>query len=147
MSETSGNLPAGYTLFDDKSVTPEEILEVRDEQINPEEVDVWQKCIDQSLRVVGVRDGEKRLVGVAMLAGNQRHAELVDGTVHPDVRELGIGRVLIERLVEIAREEKIKYVGLTFDKTQPWLKEAYERHGFVTIDFAMWLKDSLPDSH
>lgn len=143
----SNGLPDGYTLFENRALNGVEILELRQEPITPEDVDVWDRCIAQSLHVVGVReDITTRLVGLAMLVGNQRHAELVDGTVHPDVREQGIGRVVIERLVDYARSEKIKYVGLTYDQNSPWLKEACARHGFVPIDFAMWLEDSLPAS-
>ena len=137
-------LPNGYTLFEDRSVLPEEILELRQEPITPEEVEVWQKCLEQSLHVVGVREESiGRLVGIAMVAGNQRHAELVDATVHQDVRKFGIGRAIGERLVSFVREGKIKYVSLTYDTNSPWLKEAYGQLGFKPIDFAMWLKDSL----
>ena len=85
----------------------------------------------------------KQLVGVGMLVGNQRHAELVDGTVHPDFRRQGIGRVILSERIAFAREEQIRYVGLTHDERSPWLKEYYERHGFKPIGFAMWLSDSL----
>ena len=85
----------------------------------------------------------ERLVGIAMVAGNQRHAELVDATVHTDVRQRGIGRMMMERLVDYVREENIKYVSLTYDKTKPWLKDGYSQHGFESINFAMWHKDSL----
>jgi ribosomal protein S18 acetylase RimI-like enzyme len=106
--------------------------------------EIWRKCLEQSMYVVGAREeATARLVGIVMLAGNQRHAQLVDATVHPDLRQQGIGEAIGERLKEIAREEKIKYVGLTFDKTKPWLKDAYARHEWVSIDFAMWLRDSV----
>lgn len=137
-------LPAGFMLITDKSLTPEEILGIRQEAITGESIEIWRKCIDQSLFVVGVREQEtRRLIGVGMLAGNQRHAELVDGTVHPDFRKRGIGRVILSERIRFARDQKIKYVGLTHDENSPWLKPYYERYGFRTVGFAMWLSDSL----
>ena len=93
VSSEAPQLPEGFELITDKSITPEEILDVRQDPMDARALEVWQKCIDQSLFVVGVREiNSQRLVGVGMLAGNQRHAELVDGTVHPAFRQRGIGR-------------------------------------------------------
>lgn len=137
-------LPDGFELVTNRSVSPQEILDVRQEEATPESLDVWQKCIDQSLFVVGVREQEtQRLVGIGMVAGNQRHAEIVDGTVHPDFRQQGIGKVLLTERIAFTRQEQIRYVGLTHDENSPWLKEYYERYGFKSIGFAMWLSDSL----
>jgi GNAT superfamily N-acetyltransferase len=140
------SLPQGFVLIADRSITPEEILDVRQEPITQDNIDIWRKCIEQSLLVVGVREQEtKQLVGVGMLVGNQRHAELVDGTVHPDFRRRGIGRVLLAQRIQFARDNNIRYVGLTYNEKSPWLKSYYASNGFKPIDFAMWLSDSLEE--
>lgn len=141
---SSPRLPEGYELIQDRSILPQEILELRGEQVTEEEISVWQKCLLQSLHVLAVRDNEShQLVGIGMLAGNQRHAELVDGTVHPDVREQGIGAFLMRQMVDFALKEDIRYISLTFDEDQPWLQEAYGKFGFKPIDFCMWHEKSL----
>jgi GNAT superfamily N-acetyltransferase len=94
--------------------------------------------------VVTARDKQTGdLIGVALVAGNVRHAELCDGIVKPDWRETGVGGAVLEELIAFVREEQIMYVGLTFDTKSPWLKDFYGRHGFVPIDFAMWPGDSI----
>ncbi len=138
------NLPQEFELILDGSITPEEILAVREEPADATSITVWRKCIDQSLLVVGVREtATQRLVGVGMLVGNQRHAELVDGTVHSDFRHKGIGKVILSKRIEFAQNEQIKYVGLTYDENKPWLKAYYERYGFKSIGFCMWLSHSI----
>jgi GNAT superfamily N-acetyltransferase len=60
--------------------------------------------------------------------------------VHPDYRNQGVGRAILKLIINYTLREKIKYVGLTYDKTSPWLKDFYELEGFELIDFAMWHK-------
>ncbi len=142
--EYISSVPDGFELITDRSISPQEILEVRQEEVTPENLEVWRKCLDQSLFVVGVREqATERLVGIGMVSGNQRHAEIVDGTVHPYFRKRGIGRVLLTERIAFTRREGIRYVGLTHDENSPWLKGYYERYGFKSIGFAMWLSDSL----
>jgi N-acetylglutamate synthase-like GNAT family acetyltransferase len=133
-----------FELVTDKSITPREILELRGDTVSRENEAVWEKCLAQSMFVIGVRHrSDNNLVGIAMLSGNQRHAELVDLTVHPDYQKSGLGGILVDEVTSFAEQENIKYYGLTWDKTQPWLKEFYLRHGFRAIDFAMWHENSL----
>jgi ribosomal-protein-alanine N-acetyltransferase len=141
-------LPDGFELVRDKSlITPEEVLWVRQQEPSTEaNIELWRKCLDQSLFVAGVVESSTNaLVGLGRVVGDQRHAQLVDGTVHPNYRNLGIGEVILDELVDFTQREGIRYVGLTYDKKSPWLKAAYEKHGFESIDFAMWHRNSLQD--
>jgi len=62
-------------------VTPEEIIAVR-EQISGD-VDVWRQCIAQSFCIVTARDTiDEKLLGIGFLAGNSRHCQIVDLSVH-----------------------------------------------------------------
>jgi GNAT superfamily N-acetyltransferase len=141
-------LPEGFEFDTDRSIImPEEILGLREEPETGEEVSTWQRCINDSIAVVGVRElATEALVGIAMLSGNARHADLVDLTVHSDVCRRGIGSALVEVITAEARRQNVKYVGLTYDPSKPWLKDFYEKHDYRQVNFAMWLADSL-DKH
>lgn len=56
---------------------------------------------------------------------------------------MGVGGCLVDRLILEASNYKIRYLGLTFDDSKPWLQAFYERHGFQTIGFGMWHHTSL----
>ena len=126
-----------YTIESDKNVKPEEIIFVREETLNEENISLWRKCIEQSLCVISARDKSGQLVGIGFLVGNQRHGELVDLSVHPSVRQKGIGGQIVKSLVAAADSMSIKYFGLTWDTSKPWLKSFYEKNGFKQIDFGM----------
>lgn len=129
-----------------KEVKPQEILKLRKAcGSEDEQEEMWRQAITLSLCVVTARDSgtKNELIGVGFVVGNNRHAQLVDLTVHPDYRQHGIGAKLFDMRVKYCRDKEILYVGNTFDPKQPWLKEFYEKHGFVQIDFAMWLEDSI----
>lgn len=120
-------------------VTSREVVEVRQQKSTEESLQMWSRCLEQSMCYVAARDETGgKLLGIGFLAGNPRHAEIVDLSVHPSARRNGIGGAIVDALVEYARTQKIPYFGLTFDKANPWLKGFYERHGFRSIDFAMW---------
>ena len=129
----------------DRSVTPEEI---RDLQYSvgwsggdPED---WPSCIEHSLCVATARDiSGNELVGIGFLAGNARHAQLVDFTVHPRAQRQGVARQLVRLCLGFVAEHGIKYVGLTWAESSPWLKDFYFRAGFREIHNAMWLEESI----
>lgn len=133
-----------YKVEIDETVTPEEVIFVREETVSEENILLWLQCIKQSMCVVSARDDDGKLVGIGFLVGNQRHGELVDLSVHPSVRQKGIGEQIVKALVLQAHSMNIKYFGLTWDTSKPWLKAFYERHGFKQIDFCMWHQSSLP---
>ncbi len=55
----------------DTSVTPEEVVAVRETEMSDEALVIWRKCLDQSLCVVSARDGDTdKLLGIGYLAGN-----------------------------------------------------------------------------
>jgi len=110
----------------------------------PEKAELWRKCLQQSLAVIGARETQSRkLIGVAFLVGNVRHGLLVDMTVHPSARGNRIGSRLFDALVSQAKSLGCTYISLTYDTKHPWLKDFYERHGFRSIDFAMWEVGSI----
>ncbi len=136
-----------YIITINAPVSPDEIVFVREE--NTKELDLWQSCIAQSLCIVSARIGESdsdqkgALVGIGFLVGNARHGQIVDLVVHSAHRGKGLGGMIFDALVIYAKDLGIRYLGLTYDKKDPWLKDFYERHGFNQIDFAMWEKECL----
>jgi ribosomal protein S18 acetylase RimI-like enzyme len=127
-----------------KNIKPEEVIAVREDAKG--DVEVWRKCISESLCVVTARDTtNEKLLGIGFLAGNSRHCQIVDLTVHSSARKCGIGRRIVNELLSFAKQHKVRYLGLTYDKKSPWLKDLYEKCGFILIDFAMWEAQSLLD--
>ena len=129
----------------DAPVKGDEVFALRNAMgITAETPDVWQQCIDQSLCTATARDNQGRLLGIGFVVGNSRHVQLVDLSVHPEARQLGVGASVGRELLNYVSENKIRYVGVTWNKSAgPWLHDWYERAGFVDIDFAMWHRDSL----
>jgi ribosomal protein S18 acetylase RimI-like enzyme len=130
-----------------KAVEPAEIVGLRAAD-GPDAIleteGIWRECVDQSLCTVTAREpATNELIGIGFVIGNLRHAQLVDLSVKPEYREKGIGAQVGKELLDYVEENNIRYVGLTYDKTKPWLKSWYESAGFEEIDFAMWLKRSI----
>ena len=103
----------------------------------------WELCLKQNLLNISVRNENGVVIGVGFLCGNQRHAEIVDLVVHPDYRKQGIGREIVQLVVDYVIKQKIKYFGLTYDTNYPWLKSFYESEGFQQVGFAMWHTSSV----
>ncbi|MGI8647280.1 MAG: hypothetical protein DLM55_09645 [Acidimicrobiales bacterium] len=129
----------------DRSVTPEEIKNLQySVGWSGGDLEDWLSCIGHSLCVATARDiSSNELVGIGFLAGNVRHAQLVDLTVHPRVQRHGVARQLVQLCLGFVVEHGIKYVGLTWAESSPWLKDFYFRAGFREIHNAMWLEESI----
>ena len=81
-----------------------------------------------------------RLVGFVNLAWDGGiHAFLLDTTVHPDLRRRGIGRELVRRAVEAARERGIAWVHVDYE---PSLGRFYTSCGFRPTEAGLILLNS-----
>lgn len=137
-------IPSNIVISRDSSVSAHEILKLRDiKDSQNKTLQMWEKCIKQSMCTVSAREEANELIGVGFIVGNARHGELVDLFVHPSYRQHGVAAGVVNELLSFTKEKGILYVGLTYDKNNKWLKSFYEKHGFESIDFAMWQKDSL----
>ena len=75
---------------------------------------------------------ERRLVGYVNVAWDGGiHAFLLDTTVHPSVRRNGIGRELVRRATEAARERGVVWLHVDFE---PSLFEFYRGCGFAPTE-------------
>jgi len=127
----------------DDSVKGSEVVDLRKAaEYGDASEEVWDEAIAGAMCVVSARD-EGKLVGIGFVVGNIRHAQMVDLVVHPDYRRRGIGGRIFDARVEFCKQKGVIYLGLTYSSKTPWLKDFYERHGFRSIEFAMWHKDSL----
>lgn len=127
----------------DNDLTAYEVVALRELSGLDGSKDEWEQCLKQNLANVTARDDKDVLIGAGFLCGNRRHAEIVDLFVHPDYREQGTGRGIVQLLVAHAFNQGVKYLSLAYNKKSPWLKEFYESEGFELIDFAMWHTTSL----
>lgn len=111
-----------------------------------ESEEMWLSCLEQSLCVVASRDVDEALIGIGFLAGNDRHAQLVDICVHPSAQRQGLGKQLVIELLAFARERQIRYVTLTWDEGKPWLEDLYASVGFTPINSSMSFEGELSRS-
>jgi GNAT superfamily N-acetyltransferase len=87
----------------------------------------WAHLLERSLGWVCAYD-QRRLIGFVYLAGDGGlHAFLLDPTVHPDYRRRGIGRLLVGRAVELARDAGADWLHVDFE---PHLTGFYQGCGF-----------------
>lgn len=86
-----------------------------------------EKIHRRSLGWIGAYAGE-RLVGYVNIAWDgDEHAFLLDPTVHPDLQRRGIGRALVERATDLARQRGAHWLHVDFD---PHLLGFYRGCGF-----------------
>ena len=69
-----------------------------------------------------------RLIGFVNLAWDGGiHAFVLDPTVHPEFRRRGIGKTLVKKAVETAKQRGIEWVHVDFE---PHLQDFYDKCGF-----------------
>lgn len=114
-------LPDGYKFADKISILPEEIIRLRESvRWIGDKSERWQEIIHTSLAIVGVRDINGELIGMACLAGNIRHAVMCDLAVDPEHQKQGIGEALMAKLDQLTNDLGVKYVYAELAKTNPF---------------------------
>lgn len=139
---TDARLPNQYHFTSKDNVRTAEVIALR-ESVNwqgdtPER---WQDCIDQSLAVIGVRDSESNLIGMACISGNLRHAVLCDLVVHPTHQHKGIGTALMSELLRVADDIGICYLYAELAETNPF-RDSMMRSGFKVTGNSLF-RDSI----
>jgi ribosomal protein S18 acetylase RimI-like enzyme len=114
-------LPATYSFDYKEGLLPEEIISLRESVgWKGDEPSRWERVIKQSLFTVGVRNSEGKLVGMASLAGNVRHAVMCDLCVNPNDQNKGIGEAIMHQLYEAVAALNIRYVYAELSKANPF---------------------------
>jgi ribosomal protein S18 acetylase RimI-like enzyme len=135
-------LPAGYYFVDKTSIQPEEVIALRESvSWRGDAIDRWQKCIDQSLTIVGVRDSDSTLVGMACIAGNVRHAVLCDLAVNPIHQDRGIGTAIMSELLKEINDLGISYLYAELADTNPFRSQMLE-YGFKVTGDSLFMEAS-----
>lgn len=108
---------------------------VRNQELDPLFADAWPEhesrdftpVLARSLGYVCAYQGEE-LVGFVNVAWDGgKHAFLLDTTVRTDMRRRGIGRELVRRAEELAREGGAEWLHVDFEAR---VREFYEKCGF-----------------
>lgn len=136
-------LPDSYRFINKKDINADEIIALR-ESINwqgdtPER---WASCIDQSLAVVGVRDSDSNLVGMACIAGNVRHAVLCDLAVNPTHQHKGIGAAIMSELMKTVNRLGVSYLYAELADTNPF-RDSMIRSGFQATGDGLFMETSI----
>jgi ribosomal protein S18 acetylase RimI-like enzyme len=135
-------LPTGYYFVGKTNIQPEEVIALRESvSWRGDTIDRWQKCIDQSLTIVGVRDSDSTLVGMACIAGNVRHAVLCDLAVNPIHQDRGIGTAIMSELLKEINDLGISYLYAELADTNPFRSQMLE-YGFKVTGDSLFMEAS-----
>ena len=114
-------LPEQYHFTDKENIQPAEIITLR-KSVNwkGDAPKRWQSCINQSLSIIGVRDSDSNLVGMACLAGNVRHGVLCDLVVNPAHQYKGVGAAIMSKVLKTADHIGVSYLYAELADTNPF---------------------------
>lgn len=133
------DLPAGYSFVFKDDILPDEIILLRKSVgWEGDSAARWHDVIEQSLFVVGVRDPNGQLAGMACLAGNFRHAVMCDLCVNPIHQSKGIGEAIIGQLYKAINELHVLYVYAELAKTNPFKYKMLQTGFEETGDSLFW---------
>lgn len=138
MLESNVNLPECYSFVEKGQISGNEVLALRDASDwgTVRDVQKWQRALDTSLAVAGVRSESKELVGVGFLAGNARQAILCDLVVHPEHRGKNIGKAILSQRLKQADEIGVDYIYTELSETNN-LSSFYLAVGFRAVNNAL----------
>lgn len=117
----NAHLPEDYYFIGKDDIGANEIITLR-ESINwkGDTAERWQSCIGQSVAIIGVRNSDSKLVGMACLTGNVRHSVLCDLVVNPDHQHRGIGAAIMSELLKTADDLGVSYLYAELADTNPF---------------------------
>jgi ribosomal protein S18 acetylase RimI-like enzyme len=125
----------GFYAFENGSITYLVDASVTNHQLNQLFAASWDEhewsdfeaVLSRSLGYVCAYLGDA-LIGFVNLAWDGgSHAFILDTTVHPNVRQRGIGRRLVRLAVEVAEQRRVEWVHVDFE---PHLRGFYQACGF-----------------
>jgi ribosomal protein S18 acetylase RimI-like enzyme len=117
------DLPNGYSFIYKADIPITDIILLRKSVgWKGDTLNRWIDVLKWSLFTVGVYDAENKLVGMACLAGNARHAVMCDLCVSPEHQHKGIGQALMAQLYDAVSALKVSYVYAELAETNPFRK-------------------------
>ncbi|WP_020614915.1 GNAT family N-acetyltransferase [Paenibacillus daejeonensis] len=98
----------------------------------------FPELLHRTIFWAGVRNEVGRLIGFGYITGpGMPHGYMEDIIVHPEFQNKGIGKSLVQRLLEEANTRKIGIITVSFD---PRNGDFYERCGFLTSGGGLWTR-------
>ena len=86
------------------------------------------------IHFISVRDSNRRLLGIGALKTVERgHGEVKSMRTHPEALGAGVGKAMLERLIELAQSQGMKRLSLETGNSPLFTaaNRLYERSGFV----------------
>jgi ribosomal protein S18 acetylase RimI-like enzyme len=100
----------------------------------------WQEILDKSAFVYSVFDGDK-LVGMGRIVEDGIMCMFYDIVVHQDYQGKGVGKMIMNNLLEFVKDKKYSSVSLFADpNNKDFLVPFYNKFGFEIFTMGMRLK-------
>jgi GNAT superfamily N-acetyltransferase len=87
----------------------------------------FMRLLAHSMAWVSAFDDDRLIGFVKLIWDGGEHAFLLDTTVHPDARRMGVGTRLVREAVTVARERGVRWLHVDYE---PHLRAFYEGCGF-----------------
>lgn len=135
-----------------KAMPEEDLLYLRDNVKDSQVIKRWCQNLDYEVTLPLIADLEGKIVGDATLHQEKRgwrsHIGTVRAVIHPQYRGKGIGRSLVEELIQVALDIGLVKLDAEFMSEQERQIAIFERMGFVNMAvLPQHVKDVKGESH
>lgn len=89
--------------------------------------------IRSNYQTIVLRDASYQVIGYFLMMPAVDEAHLLNITVRPDLQGIGLGRMLLDKAVALARERKMASMLLEVRPSNQRALEVYKRYGFERI--------------
>lgn len=109
-----------------------QVMEIECEQFFPWSTSQLQECLSSGYQCI-VLEIEQQLIGFAVLLIAADEAEILNIVIKNSVRGHGYGKLLLNYLITIAKEQKVKTVFLEVRRSNLPALKLYQQIGFKQI--------------
>jgi len=109
--------------------------------------DAWPKSVFQEFTAGGIGHGlvaktEETLIGYACYLLEAAHLHLTNLAVVPSARRKSVAKRMLDRILDIALEQKCREIRLEVRVSNQAAKRLYEREGFFVASRVLYYYDS-----
>ena len=119
------------------AMTEEDVIYFRDNVKDPATIKHWFKTLDYEVTLPLIADLEGKIIADATLHQEKRgwksHIGTVRLSIHPDYRGKGVGRLLMNELIQVALDIGLVKLDAEFVAEQTRSIAIFERLGFVNM--------------
>lgn len=135
-----------------KSMPAEDLIYLRDDVRDPEVIKHWCRALNYEVTLPLIADLEGKIIGDATLHQEKRgwksHIGSVRVVIHPQFRARGVGRALMNELIQIALDIGLVKLDAEFMAEQTRQIAIFERLGFVQMaTLPQHVQDLKGESH